>query len=326
MHTSVLDIKTSLNQNEGVNKYVLGLFVLLVTLLPSSALAAHRFYNRPDYRHHHENPIPKPPLSNPGPPTPQPPAPTNPPPTLSPSPSSNICINYGYGGSQDNPSADLANLKSHGINCVRLAFNGQNSSQTEALALQAKNLGFYVEIGNDGDPTASSYSSGVVAEATWAQSNHIDQMSIGNETTKNVQTQQALSILSCQVRNVYAGIISYDTYLDPNGFDDIKAWAGNIGCLDKLGLNTYANYQNTYQEANTLLGVGHWYISEFNLDCDTGACNSDSSWASGLQSVWNIAMVWNVKTNFFAYRCNGSACPTHWTIIGHPQVQAVLGL
>ncbi len=242
-------------------------------------------------------------------------------------PAGNICINYGYGGSQDNPATDLANLKSHGITCVRLAFNGQNSPQTEKLALQAKNLGFFVEIGNDGDPLGANYASGVVAEAKWAEANHIDQMSIGNETKKNSQTQAALAVLSCDAKKVAPNVtISYDTFLEPNGFDDIKAWADNKGCLDKLGLNTYANYQNTYQEAQNLLGAGHWYISEFNVDCDYGQCDTDAAWAQNLQKVWNTAKTWNVKTNFFAYRCDSGACNPHWGIMGHPEVMAVLGL
>lgn len=241
------------------------------------------------------------------------------------------CIGYGYqslkNGSYDMTQVDndLAYLKSHGITCVRLAFYGQNADITKPVALAAKAKGFYVEIGNDGDPSGIDYAAGVIAEATWAQANHIDQVSIGNEASKDAHTQQALAALSCNVRKVYSGVISYDTYLATSGFDDIQAWAQNRGCLDKLGLNIYSAYASTLSEANSLL-PGHWYISETNLDCDTGICAIDSQWASGLSTILNIERTYNVPLYVFAYSAGGDGVNPWWGIMGHPQVQAVLGL
>ena len=209
---------------------------------------------------------------------------------------------------------------------MRLAFNGQNSQQTEALALQAKTLGFYTEIGNDGQPNLGNYATGVVAEAKWAEANHIDQMSIGNEADSAGANQPILANISCQAKAVAPNVvISYDTY--KGSYDPITSWAANMGCLDKLGLNLYADYANTMAEANNILGASHFYVSETNLDCGyNNSCGSEVSWAAGLQKVLNIEQPYGVKINVFAYRCAGSACPAYWTIIGHLPVMAVLGL
>ncbi len=240
-------------------------------------------------------------------------------------------INYGYqplvNGQYDmnQVSADLARLKKAGYQCLRLAFYGTNAGVTKALALDAKNAGFYVEIGNDGNPNSSGYASGVIAEAGWAQSNGIDQLSIGNEASKDAQTQSALATLSCQVRSVFHGTISYDTYLDPK-FDEIKAWAQNRGCLDRLGLNLYADYANTLNEAQSLLGSSGYYVSETDVDCDANLCSNDSSWASGLQSVLNIETPYHVPIFIFSYNAGGDSVDSHWGIAGHKAVESVIGL
>lgn len=219
---------------------------------------------------------------------------------------------------------NLFTLKAGGITCVRIAFYGTNSAITKPLAVLAKTMGFFVSIGNDGDPLSNGYVNGVIAEAQWAQANHIDQVSIGNEAAKNSQTQQSLSSLSCQVRKVFGGIISYDTYLDPS-YDEIKAWAQNPGCLSQLGLNIYANYANTAAEAEKLL-PGKWYISELDLDCDTGACGSDSNWARGLSTVLTTLQTYKVHRNMFAYVAGGDGVDPHWGMLGHPTVLHVIGL
>jgi hypothetical protein len=270
-------------------------------------------------------------------PVPQPPAPPVVPPPVSNPPVATGCtkaINYGYqslvNGQYDmnQVNSDLAYLKAHGYNCLRLAFFfRQNSGLSKSLAKKAHVLGFYVLIGNDGDPRASGYNQGVIAEATWAQANGIEQVSIGNEASKDSDTQRALSELSCAVRQVYSGVISYDTYLaDPGQFDDIKAWAANKGCLDKLGLNIYANYANTAQEANSLLGSNDWYVSETDLDCDAGLCNNDTSWANGLSSVFGILRPYGVPLFVFSFDAGGDAVNPHWGIQGHSAVMQAIGL
>jgi hypothetical protein len=151
-------------------------------------------------------------------------------------------MNIGYeptNGSYDIPQETtwLNQLKAANITCVRLAFYGQNPSVTKPLALLAKSFGMYVEIGNDGNPQDPSYAQGVIAEAQWAQQNHIDQVTIGNEADMGGANQSLFASLSCQVRQVYSGVISYDTY--KGSYDPITSWAANMGCLDKLGLNIY---------------------------------------------------------------------------------------
>lgn len=293
-------------------------------VLPTAAFA----YTHHCYRHCT-------PVSVPTPPPPVTPLPTNPPPigtqlVLN-------CINYGYqplvNGQYDmnQVGIDLAYLKAHGYNCLRLAFYGTNSALSEKLALVAKNAGFYVSIGNDGFPTSPGYADGVIAEATWAEANHIEQVSIGNEARKDKATQSALSSLSCSVRAVYGGIISYDSYLadqdqqKAGAIDDIKAWAANRGCLDRLGLNIYASYSSTLAEAQTYL-PGHFYVSETNLDCDAGRCNVDATWATGLSSILSEETSYRIPIFIFSFNAGGDGVNTHWAIMGHPAVQAAIGL
>lgn len=239
-----------------------------------------------------------------------------------------LCMNFGYEpihGSYDlaQDTVWLKQLSVAGITCVRLGFYGQNASVTKPLALLAKNLGFYVQIGNDGDPRGSGYSSGVISFAQWAQSNGIDQISIGNEADNGGANQATLAALSCQVRAVYSGVISYDTY--KGLYDPITSWAGNMACLDKLGLNIYADYANTTAEAQQYL-AGHWYISETNLDCDAGLCADDSTWASGLSRILGIERAYPVKINVFAFTAGGDGVASHWGVLGHPAVMHTLGL
>jgi hypothetical protein len=218
----------------------------------------------------------------------------------------------------------LTQLKSANINCVRLAFYGQNASVTKPLALLAKSLGFYVEIGNDGDPTQPSYAQGVITEAQWAQANGIDQVTIGNEADAGGKNQATFAALSCQVRQVYSGVISYDTY--KGSYDPITSWAANMGCLDMLGLNIYADYTNTMSEARHVLGA-KFYVAETNLDCDyNNQCGVDSGWSSGLAHILQLEKPYGVKINIFALTAGGDGVNTHWGMLGHAAVLKVLGL
>lgn len=301
-----------------MGKTLWGILLGLLFVLPIQVFAWHQ-----PHRQHGSTQAPTSPVQNP-------PIVVTPPPVVSTPTACTKAINYGYQSlkngqyDMDQVASDLAYLKAHGYNCLRLAFYGTNSSITKTLALGAKQQGFYVEIGNDGNPTASSYASGVIAEATWAQANHIDQVSIGNEASKDSTTQSSLVALSCAVKQVYSGVVSYDTYLDP-AHDEIKAWAANRGCLDKLGLNIYAGYSRTTAEAQQYL-PGHWYVSETNLDCDAGLCADDTSWASGLGNVLSTERAYNVSIFVFSFNAGGDGVSTHWSVMGHPAVMSAIGL
>jgi hypothetical protein len=293
--------------------------IVFLVILGSPILAAAQ--SREFIRHRHQPPVQAPPSA----PTPVPSNGTG-------MTTGGWCINYGYqplvNGQYDMAQvhSDLSYLKAHNYNCLRLAFYGQNSDVSKSLALAAKANGFYVIIGNDGDPMQAGYNTGVIAEATWAQQNGIDQISIGNEASKDLATQQKLAADSCAVRAVYSGIISYDTYKAPQGFDDIKAWAQNRGCLDLLGINLYSDYANTAAELQNLLSA-HWYVSETNVDCDyNNQCGDDSSWASGLQKILGILTPYGVPINIFSFNAGGDGVASHWGIIGHPAVMNVVGL
>lgn len=292
--------------------------VATITLLPAASYAAKSHFDTSAHCRHNCTPfVQKPPIVA-----------TSTPPVSTSAPN---CINYGYqplvGGLYAMPQVmtDLAYLKAHNYTCVRLAFYGTNSANTKTLATASKGFNFYVAIGNDGDPSGAGYAAGVLAEAAWAQANHIDQMSVGNEDAKTSATQALLANLSCAVKKVFAGTVSYDTYLDP-AHDDIKAWAANRGCLDKLGLNIYASYSSTMAEAQSLLGSNGFYVSETDLDCDTGVCGDDQYWATNLSSVLKTEAAYHVPVFIFSYNAGGDGVATHWAIMGHPAVQAAIGL
>jgi hypothetical protein len=271
---------------------------ILVFALPALALA----------HGHHRNPV--------GPPHAPTPPPVSPPPSGGGVSGTN-CINAGY---SENGQVNFALLKSYGFTCVRLAFEGQNNPASESLALAAKSAGFYVVLGNDGDPSSAGYNSGVVAEAQWAQSHGIDEVAIGNEDAKNAATQGELASLSCQVRDVYQGVISYSTYLaDPGGFDDIKAWAANPGCLTRLGLNVYASWASTFAEAQQYL-PGKWYASEIGPDCtNTVNCTNDAVRAAYIkQNILPALAGYSVQAFWFAFDSGGDGVQTYWAMQNEP--------
>lgn len=302
--------------------------VFLVTSVPATALDR-QHYSHQQHQHASNPPIVTSPVSNP-PVTSQPSSGGG-----SSSSSGTVgctkAINYGYqplvNGQYDMVlvNSDLSYLKSRGYNCLRLAFYGQNSDVTKRLALIAKSDAFYVIVGNDGDPNSGNYSVGVIAFAQWAQANGIQQVSIGNEASKDSATQAVLASLSCQVRGVFGGIISYDTYLDP-AHDEIKAWAANRGCLTKLGLNIYSNYANTASEANSLLGPDGWYASEIGVDMDYYSNISDTQHASMLQTIVNTISAYNVPKFWFSWNAGGDNVALHWALNSQPLTAKIIGL
>ena len=227
-------------------------------------------------------------------------------------------INFGYGpltnGSYNLTveQQQLQTLKNAGITCVRNAGYGQNPTWAYPLYLLEKSMGFYVDVTVDGNPTSSGYAQSVLTFAKWAQANKIDQFGIGNEASKNTQTVKAISSLSCQVKQVYSGDISYSTYLDTS-FDEIKAYAQNKGCLTELDLNISASFASTAKEAQQYL-PNAWGISELGVDMDAYPNISDATRASMTQTIVAALAPYNVAKYWFSYDAGGDGVANHWAM------------
>lgn len=236
------------------------------------------------------------------------------------------CINYGY-SAQDNPSVDIPQMRSKGINCVRLQYANTWNSNLAKKVQAFKGEHFFVQIGKD---TFSSdfgtYDVNTLAMATAAQQNGVDMFGVGNEAEYNcsdchtkgitqAQVQQHMAQLAKQVKTVYSGIVGYSTFKSSQ-YDAPKVWAANMGGVDVFQDNCYADCANTAAELQSLL-PNRWNFSEYNVDCDYGQCDNDTTWLQGIQRLSAIADKYHVMRSWFAYRCDGSSCPAHWTMINH---------
>lgn len=260
-----------------------------------------------------------------------------------------LCINYGHQpriNGQYDPSqvaADISYLKAHGITCIRTADMGTNSALTEALALQFKNNGYYVQVGNDADTLSpsnlSSFDNGVIAEGKWAQANGIPEMSLANEQEYRLsgitipQWIAHLKTLATQVRAIYGGKISYATSGDFTA-DWIKA--GNLGSLDIISLNLYCGFtcnNNYLSTAIQAFGLSHVAISEISCDItNVAACKTDAGLANEIKGdlLKLHALYPTVPMYFFAFRSGGTA-PAYWGLfqqngVQYPITAAMLGL
>lgn len=262
---------------------------------------------------------------------------------------SSLCFNIGH----DEPSsavfaAQLSILSAHNVSCVRIAYTGINNPKSEAYALTAKQRGFRVIIGNDSwfgsnqgtmsTDTFAAYDAGVIAEAKWAQTNKIDQLSLGNEQEYNLQISQAnwtahLRALAYQVRQVYSGKVSYET-----SGDFINAWVGQpLGDIDLLGFNLYCGVgcnENYLKTAINAFGATHVYVSETNADMDTSSYNSDSVHA--IEVAGDVLKMQKdfpaIPIYYFAFGANGNGgVDGHWglysgTSVQQPLTASALGL
>ncbi|MDE2100932.1 MAG: hypothetical protein KGL39_27040 [Patescibacteria group bacterium] len=277
------------------------------------------------------------------------PPPPSPAPAPAPAPvplgSQNLCMNYGHQATSYNMtqvSQDLSILSQAKINCLRLSYMGWNNLQSEALALYAKSKGFRVILGGDwGTLTPSqlsSYQSQVLTEAQWAQTNHIDQLSLGNEQeyrlsglTKD-QWVSFLQSLASQVKQVYSGQVSYET-----SGDFASYWATkSLGSIDLLGLNVYCGYDCNANDVNINIqahGINHVYISETNADMSTGNYNNDSTHASEVSGDTVKLLNLGVPLYFFTFStCNNAdGVPSYWGLfqcnnLAQPLTAALLGI
>lgn len=256
-----------------------------------------------------------------------------------------LCYNFGYeplvNGQYDmtQVAADLTFLKSKGVTCIRTADYGTNSPLSEGLALYAKQQGFYVQIGNDAgtltSKTLAAYDTGVVAEAKWAQTHGINEVSLGNEQENRLsgisksQWISHVKQLATKVRAVYAGKISYST-----SGDFTQNWinAGSLGAIDLFAENDYCGHgcnQNFIQIAVNKWGINHVEVSETNCDIEfVPSCGTDAGLATEMQGdvLALHAQFPTIPMYVFAWKSGGDGTPTYWGVAGRPAVLSALGL
>ena len=213
-----------------------------------------------------------------------------------------LCFNYGHDGYMHDLSPggqvdqDFRRLLGGGVHCLRIAYNGFNDVQAEALARFAKTRGFYVISGGEWGQLdvaqLPQYRAQVIQQAKWAQANGIDQLSVGNEQEDRLSgislTRWANEVvaLAADVRGVFFGTVSYEapaTYADE--------WAkANIGSLDLLGLNTYYGYERNaaaLAENVKAHGASRVYISEINCDLsERPLCATDAGLAAEMKGIY----------------------------------------
>lgn len=240
-------------------------------------------------------------------------------------------------------ATELSHLTASGVTCIRLSYMGWNNTESEKLAVFAKAKGFRVIIGGDWPlfhiSDEASYTSQVITEAKWAQLNHIDQFSLGNEQEYNLSgiTQQQWATyligLATQVRAVYGGKISYETSAD---FSRILWNKQKLGDIDLIGENLYCGYDcnaSYLKDAISALGVTHVYVSETNSDIDTGKYNNDATHATEVSGDSLKLTNMGVPVYYFAFgTCNGNnGVSDNWgifqcSILKQSITAAVLGL
>ena len=234
-------------------------------------------------------------------------------------------------------------IKASGNTAVRIFYSGWNNSLVRTDALAAKGKGFYTVSGGDwGTFNASdepTYTADVIAEAKWAEANHIDQLSMGNEQEYRLgditQTQWVafLNQLYPQVKAVAPDVkISYETSGDFAAF-----WATQPVAFDLLGLNLYCGYTCNANDLQTEInahGVSHVYVSETNADMSTGKYSNDATHAAEVQgdALKLKANFPNTRIFFFTFGANGSdGVPSYWglyngTTVQQPLTAKALGL
>lgn len=270
-------------------------------------------------------------------------------PTPDPTPTAGVLPNVGFNVFHDQPSTSdalkqLAILKSAGVTHVRPYYNGQNDPVMKTFVMLAKNAGFSVIAGADHGTISSSYlptyTTGILAQAKWAQDNGIEQMSLGNEQEYRLsgitQAQWAsyLRGLATQVKAVYSGKISYEASGDHADF-----WATQtLGDIDLLGLNVYCGYscnKNYLQKNIDKHGVAKVYVAESNCDMPyVSSCKTDSGHATQIQSDFlKLAKEYpNTKFYYFAFGADGGmGVPTSWGLYNNatlmqPLTAQALGL
>ncbi|HSZ67032.1 MAG TPA: hypothetical protein VK825_12575 [Xanthobacteraceae bacterium] len=253
-----------------------------------------------------------------------------------------LCFNYGHDGYVHDLSPggqverDFQRLLGGGVRCLRIAYNGFNDVQAEALARFAKTRGFYVISGGEWGQLdvaqLPQYRAQVIQQAKWAQANGIDQLSVGNEQEDRLSgislTRWANEVvaLAADVRGVFFGTVSYEapaTYADE--------WAkANIGSLDLLGLNTYYGYERNaaaLAENVEAHGASRVYISEINCNLsERPLCATDAGLAAEMKEDLLRLIRENPQTAFYVYTWRAVGRDAAFSLVSYPDTLALLGI
>jgi hypothetical protein len=253
-----------------------------------------------------------------------------------------LCFNYGHDGYVHDLSPggrvaqDYQRLMAGGVRCLRIVYNGFNDVQAEALARFAKARSFYVISGGEWGMLDSAqlpqYRAQAMQQAKWAQSNGIDQFSVGNEQEARLsgisfsRWANEMVALAADVRAYFPGTVSYEA--GGNYADD---WAKvNIGSLDLLGLNSYGGYARnalSLTENMAAHGESHVYLSETNCDIKGNPlCKTDAGLASELKDDLLRLIREHPQTAFYVYTWRAVGEDAVTSMVNYPQALAVLGI
>jgi hypothetical protein len=233
--------------------------------------------------------------------------------------------------------ADLSLLKGK-VGRVRVAFTygkDQNDlNNLKQLALDAKKQGFFVQFGitAGAEPSVTSYynqwlNTDVVNLASWAQANHIDEFSIGNEEDHNAQFNGAfkektptqirndVKTLVGRVKAVYSGQVVYVTselVLD----DWIREGRGP---LDRIYFNVYdtdVNFGNLVSKIASNFGVDHAGLAEWAAFHQYGSMGmSPDQYRSNISMRAKIVKNSGLPAYFFTLRMNGDGGTDDWGLL-----------
>lgn len=234
-------------------------------------------------------------------------------------------------------AADLALLKGK-VGRVRVAFTygkDQNDlSNLKQLAIDAKKQGFFVQFGitAGAEPDVNSYynqwlNTDVVNLAAWAQTNKIDEFSIGNEEDHNAQFNGAFTAKTpTQVRNdvktlvgrvktVYSGQVVYATselVLD----DWIREGRGP---LDRIYFNVYdtqVNFRSIIGKIVSNFGVDHGGLAEWAAFHQYGSMGmTPDQYRAEISQRTAIVKASGLPAYFFTLRMNGDGGPDDWGLV-----------
>jgi hypothetical protein len=257
-------------------------------------------------------------------------------------PAHGLCFNYGHDGYMHDLSPggqverDFQRLMGGGVRCLRIAYNGFNDVQSEALARFAKAHGFYVISGGTWNELSAAqlpqYRAQAIQQAKWAQANGIDQFSVGNEQEARLsgisfsQWVNEIVALAADLRAFYYGVISYEA----SGFF-VDAWPTvNIGSLDLLGLNLYGGYEfnkHGLQENMDAHGASHVYMSEINCDiAHVPLCQTDAGLATEMKGDLLRLIREFPQTGFYVYTWRQAGPDAAMGLVNYPKTLAALGI
>lgn len=223
-------------------------------------------------------------------------------------------VNYGhnFAGKRYDPvlaSKDLNELKAAGVQSVRIYVGTPGNPEvdmTKQLALLAKSKGFSVIWGVSSDGQGFNSVDDILPYAQWADENHIDYFTVGNEEPDNAVVNSLAVIINFHYPNLKltTAVAAYQ--------ENINYWSSGFRALDTVGFNVYVDFGNlTYQIKQNPRG----YISEWNTDGGLDAVGgSQSRWARELVKDRNIINNSGLKAYLFVIRGNGGGINNDWSM------------